>query len=152
MLVVLNDVIIPEFAVTIPVILIFWGNLALSNVPLLILEALIPCIAVPNPLKLYAVAIPLILIFWGSLELFNVPLLILEALIPCISVPNPLKLYAVAIPVVFTFPVPSSTENPFPMDGFCPTWREYSGFVVPIPTLDVVETPLLIYQPSTAIA
>ena len=45
-------------AVMTPETLIFWGNLELFNVPLLILDALSPCKSVPNPLKLYAVIIP----------------------------------------------------------------------------------------------
>ena len=59
-LILVNEVIIPEDAVIIPVILILCGNLELFKVPLVILVALIPCIFVPNPLKEYAVTTPVV--------------------------------------------------------------------------------------------
>ena len=59
-LVLVNEVIIPEDAVIIPVILILCGNLELFKVPLVMLVALIPCIFVPNPLNEYAATTPVV--------------------------------------------------------------------------------------------
>ena len=84
-----------------------------------ILDAVV-AVPVKLPLKLFAVIIPT-LTFDGSLALFNVPDEILEAFNVVKEAPSPLNELAVMIPVVFIFPVALSTENPFPVEGFCPT-------------------------------